>query len=620
MCFHHLLSTPAPEALNGFSSLTLRTPATSWFLLIGTHWIVIDLVHTDAMTMLIHSDFDSTSPEINGIATYIASALGLPSSAIHKQKQAVTTDPNLCGWTLLFRIFIRHGINLPSPCFDFNAVVARHPHAALIFDSLTNAIQTWTANSQDKNLICFAHQARVIFVLRLLEGRVYTHVEAGGAKENQQPDVQMSGQPSGAAPSNAKDPIWENDPWSRRPKATQTRWEDLVLPADHPFQGDDGKPVTQLHRVQAADVKTGIVLATKSSLTDILKISPKGIFGILLPITDISHFGTATANVQGPFEVILQDTNLSCEYKRLVQLLTLQGTIQFKLPAPSCKFTADEHVEVVLELDNRILSAKEFDSAREQPMPTFKKLLATVLGADAETTSTYGFRPNRHPSAGKNDSQLQCVAQIPKKCRATMLSASGQHGLLVRDYLDRGASSTDLSVLPRFWEPSVKNLAETMILTKQATGVAGVILAKRGLAIRCWNVQIAQVRKVVMANDNRLTPENMDTVPRYIFDATGWPPATEAKHVVQAVHNATSLAPVPMRAFRSAGVHGWSVAFCTKPKVLRFGVEINARQYQILLSEAKTAHPTSLVLHPHLLIPRCSEMLMMSVSPSLRTA
>ena len=581
--------------LHGLVNVQLHTPATCWFVLFGSHWTQIDIVHTDALTMLVHSQFASDSPEINGLALYIAGQLGLPAQSIQRQAMHCNTEPNMCGWRLLHRTYARFGLSFPQNLSFCHSVFANSSVAATVFDGLALAIQTWTTSSTDKILVAFAHHGRLLFLLRLLEGRLVTNYHAGGAKDSKNGDVDMQGAPSGQGststqPTTAKkvDPLWENDPWSsKRGKPTQTRWEDLILPSDHPFRTDEDRPLVQTHRLQAAHLKQGIALVTKSNLQELLAISSSSSFGLLVPNTDLSQFGTATCNAAGPYEVILHDPNLGTSYKRLVKLITVAGKIEYSLPKSTHKFTSAEFVEIVLELDSRLLVQKDFENAAEHPVQAFKKLLQAALANDASNVSIYGFRQGKHPSATKSDAQLQCIMQIAKDKRKQTLEFSGSHALLTRDYLEKGASSSDVTVLPRFWDPNPKGLAEAATVAKQVSGVAGIVLTRRGLAVRCWTDQIATVRKTVLAGDCRLTNDNLAVVPRHVYDSTGWPAAMEPKHVVSSVLQATQLPPVPMRAFRNNGVHGWSLAFATQPTIVNFVVEINGKSHQILLAEPK---------------------------------
>ena len=570
-----------------------------WLVLVGAHWIRLDLVPDPSGVVLWHSHFDSASEIIQGIRTACATAFRLDAEAIRLLLVESASVPNMCGWQLLFGLFLACGTWLATPPQTLFGLIATHPQAERIRQSVFLASQTWTNSTADQQLSLFAHHGRLAYICRLLEGRIPTAFSAGGAKEKAQSediDSKMSdasapsavaASPAGKATQKKIDPLWEHDPWAKRSRPTQTRWEDLQLPVDHPFVDASGKPLPQQHRLQATQIRHGLVMITKTSLTEFIKLGTTQTFAVLLPTADLSAFGDVALKVQGPFETVVHDPNLKKSYKRLTQLLVLHGHVKYQLATPSCTFTADEHIEIVLELDSRTILAKDFDGAAEHPVATFRKLANGFCADKSEATSFYGFRNSRHPAASKDDKQLQCIVQLPKCMREAALKYSGQFGLLTRDFLAKGATSSDTSILPRFWETSAKNLHDAVIIASQAKGVCGVVITRRGIAIRCWTAFIEDARRSVLAGDARITEENIKVVPKVVVEATGWPAATEPKHIVKSVLQATGLAPLPMRAFRVAGVHGWSLAFESRPTVDKFTVQFNDKQYEVLLADSQ---------------------------------
>lgn len=93
------------------------------------------------------------------------------------------------------------------------------------------------------------------------------------------------------------------------------------------------------------------------------------------------------------------------------------------------------------------------------------------------------------------------------------------------------------------------------------------------------------MRKAVIPSDSRITTENISVIPRYSCKSTGWPPAVDPPNIVQAVAKAVGQPPIPTKAFRSSGVHGWLIAFEHRPTVLKFALEINGITHEILLVE-----------------------------------
>ncbi|CAK9090933.1 unnamed protein product [Durusdinium trenchii] len=178
----------------------------------------------------------------------------------------------------------------------------------------------------------------------------------------------------------------------------------------------------------------------------------------------------------------------------------------------------------------------------------------------------------------------EVIAKLPSAARSTLLSLSGQQGILLRDFLDSGSQPIDTSVIPKFWEVSQKGLRELSISIEGVKGIAGAILTRRGLAIRAWTANIAEVRRKLLPNDARLNDTNIAVVPRHMMDAAGWPPGASPADVIESVTKAVSQAPIPTRTFRSAGVHTWQLGFQTLPHVQTFTVKINGSLHQILLT------------------------------------
>ncbi|CAK8986436.1 unnamed protein product [Durusdinium trenchii] len=266
--------------------------------------------------------------------------------------------------------------------------------------------------------------------------------------------------------------------------------------------------------------------------------------------------------------VVLKDETSKTSYKRLVLLIVIKGKIAYQLPKPTLKFTTVQVSELVLEIDSRFVSKGEFEKYREQPIPAFRKLVGAITDAVSDFIY-YGFRLNHHPASGKDDIQLQC-RQDPSSFAQTFAGGQG---------------SLDTSVLPKFWQPSNAELQHMLIEIKNTEGAAGIVITKRGLALRVWSDKIGAARMTLLAGDPRITKENKDVVPKHTFEASGWPIGTTAANVVEATTQSTKVAPIPMRTFRIAGVVTWVLAFASKPTINRFHIEVNGTPHEILLQE-----------------------------------
>ena len=565
-------------------------PCCIWFVLVDRHWIQIELQRHGDTTSLYITAPRSHADLVFPLRVWFARLLCVSVEQILVFHVFQTTPDGLCGWSLIYNLFVRCGATAPvfTPAHAHAlTLVPCHDHVRAIRHEAAALWNSWTPNS---GLTAFAFAWRSFFLLHVAEGRIAPSYAAGGTNSTPPPQQQQdqSSVPAAAAAASSTntDPLWHNDPWARKPqKRVHTKWEDLTLPKDHPFVDNNSQTLQQTHRLKAD------VLATRAALSDILSISTKKTLGVLLPVTDLAAFGNLAAKITGPHEVVLDDVNLQSSYKRLALLLPVFGSIKYQLAPAAHSCTAAEYTEVVLELDSRLLAPKDFTHATESPIQTFRKILQSIHSGLPDTLTLYGLRKGRHPSASKEDTQLQCMARVPKSARQSILEKSGVHGLLIRDFLERGQSASDATVLPRFWAPTCQDLHDMLIITANVTGNAGLVLTKRGLALRVWVDKIGEARKAILADDPRIIEENLNIIPRVILESTGWPTAIDAPNVVRSTHKATGKAPIPTKAFRSAGVHGWTLAFQERPAKTRFTIQINSSVHEILLSEPQGPAP-----------------------------
>lgn len=69
-----------------------------------------------------------------------------------------------------------------------------------------------------------------------------------------------------------------------------------------------GNPVPQIHRLQASKSRGGAILVPKSGVADVIKAQPLAPSVAVMPATDVSVYGPLASKIQGPFEVVLEDT------------------------------------------------------------------------------------------------------------------------------------------------------------------------------------------------------------------------------------------------------------------------------------------------------------------------
>ena len=554
------------------------------FILVDQHWIHVEIQQMNQQVFVILS-----APQFRSLVyplrIAVARLFEVQAECVRLVHVFVTAPQGLCGWSLLRDLFARYNATL-QPLRQMHINMLQASTLAFALTKVRNdSCAAWISAATDTHLQIFAHNSRGLFLLRVLEGRLAANYEAGGAVDSAQPGQASNEPPAAPGSTQNLDPLWLKDPWARPTKQKHTKWEDLTLPPNHPFLQNGTQHLSQTHRVEAANKREGIVLTTKAYVTEMCKIPTTKTLALLLPPTDLTSLGGLASKLLGPYEIIVNDGNLQTSYKRLGVVLPISGNVTYQLPKPTCKFTAKESAELVLELDSRLLASAEFQQATESPIQTFRKLIRSIHTALPESVVLYGLKKGRHPTSAKDDVQLQCMTRVPKDTRKSILEQSGTHGLLIRDFLERGKNTDDATVLPKFWAPTIKELHDIQICVKHIEGRAGIILTKRGLALCVWTAKIAEARKALLPGDPRLTSENLHVVPRIVMESSGWPAATEAAHVITSVLKATGNAPVPTKAFRAAGVHGWTLAFDTRPTTLKFSVDINGSTYEILLTD-----------------------------------
>ena len=455
------------------------------FVLSDNHWHLLEILKVSTH-ILLFTTFDTPQAELY---RHIAQLAGVHPHNIEVQHWTHNVPNGLCGWDLILQIYIRFQVQTPET--DPTQLLALNlTTEAQLVNSIRSTMRAHFSHMTTHQECCdFAQKARVLHLLRVLAGNFPMQYNHGGAKDIENPDGKHKNttQHTQKAQQAVVDPLFVNDPWAsarKQARPPQTRWEDLTLPNDHPFQNTANKlPLEQLHRLQHTTNRVGIIMSTKQHLADITKVPTPGPLAVVLPSADKAAFGDAAIYVKGPYEVVVNDNAMKTSYKRLVMLFVVKGDVDFVLPTPTIKCNAADFVEVVAEIDSRLLGAGEFQQVREDPMTTFKKLLAGIHKDLNEHATFYALRKfNTGPAS--QDVHIQIVCRVPRSARTKMLEASGEHALLVRDYVDDVAKIQDTSVLPKFTSPTASNLHDLRITTRGIPGAAGIVLARRGLALR----------------------------------------------------------------------------------------------------------------------------------------
>ena len=486
----------------------------------------------------------------------------------------------LCGWSLLQRWFAFSDAHFPTlpvdACFDFIGQTQATMLERIPFAVIDEAIP----------IADFAIAARNAFIVAVQT----THTAFGIAwisSFGTSPPCGGMEVDSATTGSNV-DMIFLADPWAKDRK--QCRWQDLRLPKDHPFVLEDGKPAFQVHRQKMGPNMGGVAFATRSCIPEIIKASPKEPAAIILPMTEkeVKIDMIVQPKIQGPYEVVVEDSSTGAVYKRQVQLVEITQGIKYVLPKPEYEAKLSEVREIVLEIDTRLVSKDLVTSLQEKPVEIFRSKIHDQFPPNTfKSSNLYGYRKFTPKSSNEDHCIHQIMCKLPLAARQIVLGRSGVGIMTVRDFVPRGGSIDDITTIPRFWPVDRQSKDDALRTASGLDGFMGLVVTKRGLAARCSTEKIAILRKALMPMDERIIDLNENTVPRVIVESTGWPMAISPEEVVRATHHAVKKAPIPMRCYRSFGVTSWSLAFDTLPQLLKFTAKFNDEVCEILLTQSK---------------------------------
>ena len=540
---------------------------------------------TDAIALLMSLP-DALAHLAGPLATYIMTQIDEAQLTCQVHVIRCNPEPNMSGWVLLHSLCERLRIAIPPLANEVQQAINLSRLRVQIRSAIERVRIVWQLSSSFSRITNFASLVRAIYLHHLLADKGALQYAAGGGTEKDDPVVKP-------VPAGGKvDLLQINDPWAAKnskqksaKKLFQTRWEDLTMPTDHPLLDEKGSPVPQVHRLQAGAKKAGAVLATKSAIPELARITPCGTMLVILPGNDKNQFTEMGLKVVGPYELVLEDGQAKTAYKRLVILWQLLGSVTYKLPDPKVQLTATEVAELVMDADSRLIGPQLTENVQQQQLQFLRHHFCQIHPDLKDKINMYAFRTGRRPSAGKDDKNFQCIIKLPVDCRPDVLKSSGTANFLFRDYLTSADAFEDITVLPRFWEAKQSSIHEILIMTKGVAGFAGICLTRRGLATRAWTSAVAEMRKALLSADPRITAENISVIPKFTYQTTGWPASTEPRDVVVATLKATGLPPLPSRAFRTNGVCGWTLAFQKRPTIAKFSVDVNGKLHEILLVE-----------------------------------
>ena len=478
----------------------------------------------------------------------------------------------LCGWVLVHRwCFNRH--------FEHNLPGLLHLQEELKIKAF-EVLGPCPTQGPDVPVWTLAARIRLAFIRWHVDKDIAEHIDTGAVSTDNQ-DVGMKPIQS--------DPVFENDPWAPPKDRKMCKWEDLKMPNDHHFRFKSGEKVSQVHRQQLNDNTIGIAFATKAHVVPLFTTVTSSKVALLIPASDKPSFdGLPKIAMTGPFEVVVQDSALSTIYKRQVLLIQHSDEITFQLPKPSYSANPPALTELVLEVDERLLSKDAINVMFERPLEFFKKKFVDQLPTIAsKQLHIYAFRTVKAEQNRASHRIFQAMTKVTSDKRALCIERSGIGELFIRDFIPKGSSIEDITTLPRFWQAEKNGQADALKASSGVEGYAGLTLTKRGIAVRAWCSKLAPMRTAILADDDRVCQLNLATVPRVVVESTGWPASIGPSEVVKAVYHEVKAAPIPTRCYKILGVTTWSLAFDSKPAVARFLCQLNGASHEIILTTAQ---------------------------------
>eukprot|EP00438_Fugacium_kawagutii_P021046 Skav222602 [mRNA] locus=scaffold5038:84726:87845:+ [translate_table: standard] len=403
-------------------------------------------------------------------------------------------------------------------------------------------------------------------------------LKGGGKGGKSKGDAKGGGKPS-------VDPFLTNDPWASQPSSSSCRWDQLRLSAEHPvFDKANDQRIAQVPFMQVGPQKGGVAFATRSNIPMMAALKPPTPTVFLLPGFRGLHGVDIPSNVQQlpPQQVIVEEPTSGTRYKRLVIPLVLSGEIIFKvqesgaIPVASTKF-----VEMVLEASAALLSAQTTQQITDHPLECFKRLIAAT-GVPLQEVSIYSYRKlPGHDNVPVHQAMLKAPANKAKD----LLRHSGKQEVFIRQYLQPN-EEVNFSLLPRYWTLVGEEVRAAYDLGfSLGDSFRGLALSSRGVCIRACNESLAAARQLILQGDIRFNDTNRHVVCKHTYIAQGYPFAVSHECIIEATKKACQIPCVPLRSFRTGGLHTWVLGFAEHPKQLIFSVKVDELVYEVMLTE-----------------------------------
>ena len=574
--FAHPAYSPS-ELIHGISDIVrdhcnMKRHLTCIPILFHEHWAACEIKGTEKIHLSFVNMPHGSKTFLNDIAHRIE-IVNLKRT--HISKTNIHYSEGFCGWAILFRWWKAiPGLSKQVPAFA--SLAKSHD------DSLWKTLGDQPRDPCNYVVWEFAIFIRERFVKECPKTSLQEPIRTGsGVNETQAPDVSMQ-QEQQEQSSQQVDPWSLKDPWMSDRKLC--KWEDLKLPTDHYFMHKDGTKPPVVQKQQLNHSSKAVAFATKAGVVSTFNAIGSKSVALIIPASDKNRFEhNPDLIITGPFEIIVQDALSSTVYKRQIHLVQLSDEIVFEMPKASYKATAPELKELVLEFDERLINKDFIESLTHKPLETFRRKFADLVpSAASKNINTYSFRVVQVQNPQHRIFQAMC--KVPANQRISCLERSGTTEMFIRDFIPRGEEISDITTIPRFWTCDRLSREDALRTAMTITGFTGLVLTRRGIAVRCICGKIAEMRKVLLPNDDRICGLNIAVIPRVVIDSTGWPASISAHEVVKATNHAVSLPPIPTRCFKVMGVTTWSLAFEKQPSTNRFLIDFNGSSFEILLS------------------------------------
>lgn len=536
--------------------------------LINNHWFAIEIRKFDSIEFFCVNAPKDVRLRLSQFFSGWNGVNGFKGSFAFSE---TTYSHGFCGWELVLHWF---GITLPqfdSFSQEINKFIEEYGQIAGKPPSERRLLSIWKK-------VC---SARFHFLSSLQSNHSIEGIKIGLANPDQEmKDVTLDSK------AELPDPWMKPnlDPWNQAKKSC--KWEDLKLPDDHHFKDSKGDRLSQVHRQQISAKTSGIAFATKACVGDIFALSPPKATALLLPNSDKLAFPQLhSISITGPFEIVVRDKALNSIYKRQVLLVQTESEVVFELPKAVYTAVTTQFRELVVEIDERLITKDLAASIVAKPLESIRnKLIEQIPPLASKSLGVFGFRIVKTQANKEQHSVFQAVCKIHADQRVMCLERSGAGDAFIRDYVAKGETIDDLTIIPRFWDSEKLAKDDALRTSSSVPGFAGLVHTRRGIAVRAWCKQVASVRKILLAQDDRICEQNQAVIPRCLRDSTGWPSSVGPQEIVKASIHGVGLPPIPTRCYKAQGVTTWTLAFDAPPKIDKFMVQLNEKTFEIILT------------------------------------